>query len=193
MNVTILDASNFNTSQWSGGSTTQLYISPFDSSYTERNFDFRISSAKVEVSESTFTPLPGISRKLMVLEGEITVTHENQHTKTLKKFDVDAFKGDWKTSAIGTCTDFNVMTTSEIESELTRIEIAANHNQNLNINENWRTVCIYVLTGSIYLEIENKIHTIKKDSLMVLSNVNKFSFPLHANKRSEIIVSKISK
>ena len=53
MNITILSKSDYITSNWSGGSTTQLFISPATASYAERNFDFRISSAKVEVAAST--------------------------------------------------------------------------------------------------------------------------------------------
>src|SRR3989338_2528629 len=104
MNITLVTEQDYITSQWSGGSTTQLYISPANASYAECNFDFRISSAKIEVPESTFTVLPNVNRKLMVLEGEITLNHENpvntgpggQYKKTLQKYEVDTFNGDWK-------------------------------------------------------------------------------------------------
>jgi environmental stress-induced protein Ves len=35
-------------SQWSGGTTTQLYLQPEDSVFSDRNFDLRISTAKIE-------------------------------------------------------------------------------------------------------------------------------------------------
>lgn len=191
MMITVLQADDFVTSNWSGGSTTQLYISPENASYTERNFDFRISSAKVEVPESTFTALPGVNRKLMVLEGEITLNHENEHSKTLQKYEVDTFNGDWKTTAIGTCTDFNLMTTGNQTSELSHMQLLANHYKTLTIEENYHTVCLYLHSGSIYVEINNKLYNLKKESLLVLSNINIFSFHLHAHKRSELIISKI--
>lgn len=191
MNVTLLQTGDYNTSNWSGGSTTQLYISPANASYAERNFDFRISSAKVEVPESTFTALPGVNRKLMVLEGEITITHENQHPKTLQKYEVDTFKGDWKTTAKGICTDFNLMTTGNQTSELSHMQLLANHYKTLSIEENYHTVCLYLHSGSIYVEINNKLYNLKKESLLVLSNINNFSFHLQAHKRSELIISKI--
>ena len=189
--ITILQADDFVTSNWSGGSTTQLYISPANASYTERNFDFRISSAKVEVPESTFTALPGVNRKLMVLEGEITLNHENKYKKTFQKFEVDTFNGDWKTTAIGTCTDFNVMTTGNQTSELSHMQLLANHYKTLIVEENYHTVCLYLHSGSIYVEINNKLYNLKKESLLVLSNINIFSFHLQAHKRSELIISKI--
>lgn len=199
MMITVLQADDFVTSNWSGGSTTQLYISPTNASYTERNFDFRISSAKVEVPESTFTALPNVNRKLMVLEGEITLTHslsrlfigKNEHSKTLQKFEVDTFNGDWKTTAIGTCTDFNVMTTGNQTSELSHLQLLANHYKTLIVEENYHTVCLYLHSGSIYVEINNKLYNLKKESLLVLSNINIFSFHLQAYKRSELIISKI--
>lgn len=191
MIITLLTNQNYQTSEWSGGSTTQLYISPVNASYAERNFDFRISSAKVEVPESTFTALPNVTRKLMVLEGEITLNHTNQHSKTLKPFEIDTFSGDWNTSAKGICTDFNLMTTDNLTSELSHMPLLANHYKTLTIEENYHTVCLYLHSGSIYAEINNKLYNLKKESLLVLSNINIFSFHLHAHKRSELIVSKI--
>lgn len=191
MNITLLTNPDYQTSEWSGGSTTQLYISPANASYTERNFDFRISSAKVEVPESTFTSLPNINRKLMVLEGEITLNHKNQHSKTLQKYEVDSFNGDWETTAKGICTDFNIMTTGDQTSELSHMQLLANHYKTLTIEENYHTVCLYMHSGSIYVEINNKLYNLKKESLLVLSNINSFSFHLQAHKRSELIISKI--
>ena len=59
------------TIRWSGGLSTELYIFPEDSEYVERNFKYRLSTATVEIEQSVFTPLPGVDRTLMVLEGEM--------------------------------------------------------------------------------------------------------------------------
>lgn len=191
MKITLLTEADYKTSYWQGGTSTELYISPVNSSYIERNFDFRFSSAKVEIEASTFTALPNINRKLMVLEGKLTINHENHHTKALKQFEVDTFKGDWKTSAVGTCTDFNLMTKANLKSELSHIQLLANHYKTLIVEENYHTVCLYVHSGSIYVELNNKLYNLKKESLLVLSNINIFSFHLQAHKRSELIISKI--
>jgi environmental stress-induced protein Ves len=191
MTITLLTEQDYITSQWSGGSTTQLLISPANATYAERNFDFRLSSAKVEVAESTFSTLSGVNRKLMLLDGELTVNHENHHSKTFQKFEVDTFKGDWNTTAKGICTDFNLMTTGNQTSELSHIQLLANHYKKLIVEENYHTVCLYLHSGSIYVEINNKLYNLKKESLLVLSNINIFSFHLQAHKRSELIISKI--
>lgn len=57
------------TSNWSGGTTTQLFIYPPEASYAARNFLFRISTATVETETSTFTDLTGFNRILLLLNG----------------------------------------------------------------------------------------------------------------------------
>ena len=83
------------------------------------------------------------------------------------------------------------MTTGNLTSELSHMSLLANHYKTLIINENFHTVCLYLHSGSIYAEINNKLYNLKKESLLVLSDINIFSFHLQANKRSELIVSKI--
>lgn len=97
---------------WSGGTTRQLAIWPEDAVYSERNFIWRISSARVESEESEFTHLPGVTRCLMVLEGELYLSHEGHYDTVLERFGQDNFDGGWKTSSRGMVTDFNLMTTA---------------------------------------------------------------------------------
>ncbi|MBU1101629.1 MAG: HutD family protein [Bacteroidetes bacterium] len=192
MNVSIFEKHHFRTSLWSGGSTTQLYISPADTSYADRNFNIRISSAKVEVENSTFTSLPDVNRKLMILEGEITITHRDEYSKHLKPFDVDTFSGDWHTTAIGTCTDFNVMTTGSIKSELYSLPLAANSSTNMNLNEQWKTLYLYLFSGDLHLEIDQNDYHIKKGNLLVAIDVNNSLFSLRAIDNCQVVVVKTS-
>lgn len=192
MNVSIFEDHHFQKSLWSGGSTTQLYIFPEDSSFTERTFEVRISTAHVEVKKSNFTSLPGVNRKLMILEGEITISHKNRYSKHLKPFDVDAFKGEWKTTAIGTCTDFNVMTTGNIQSKLSSLEVTANNNTHIKLEDQWEKMFLYVLKGSLQIEIDQKIYLLKKNNLLVVSRIDTFIFPLHAIENSQLVIVKIN-
>ena len=66
---------HFTAARWAGGTTTQLLILPPDGSYAERTFWVRLSTATVEQARSTFTPLPGIQRELMVLAGSVVLEH----------------------------------------------------------------------------------------------------------------------
>ena len=97
--------------RWSGGVTTQLAIWPEGADYGARRFDWRISTAIVEDEKSVFTPLPGIHRLLMILDGEIEVTHSGGRALAMKPLsEVDEFDGGWETVSVGRCVDFNLMT-----------------------------------------------------------------------------------
>ena len=108
--VTILHLTpaDYQISTWSGGQTTQLFLSPKEGSYPDRTFDFRLSTATVEVETSDFTDLTGYHRILMPLTSSITLTH--QHKKVvLKPFQSYFFDGGDPVSSQGTCQDFNLI------------------------------------------------------------------------------------
>ena len=67
MQVQVLDPSTRRTSVWSGGKTEEWFLYPSDGSYAERRFLVRISSATVDLLESQFTQLPGVTRFLLPL------------------------------------------------------------------------------------------------------------------------------
>ncbi len=95
---------------WAGGTTTQLAIGPEGADYAARRFEWRISTARVDLDESDFTPLPGFQRILMILEGAVHLTHEGIREVDLGPFEQDSFEGAWKTRSRGRCVDFNLMT-----------------------------------------------------------------------------------
>lgn len=95
--------------EWSGGTTTQLAIFPPQASYADRDFMWRVSTASVDAERSDFTPLPGVSRILMVLEGALQLTHNGSREVALHRFGQDSFPGDWKTESAGRVRDFNLM------------------------------------------------------------------------------------
>ncbi len=105
----IIPFESLKTAEWSGGSTTQLFIYPEKSSYKNMDFDFRISTATIEIPTSKFTSLPGVKRTLMVLEGTLELEHKGHHSTILEKFEKDSFDGDWETTSGGEAEDFNLM------------------------------------------------------------------------------------
>lgn len=96
-------------SEWSGGKTTQLSISPENSEYGDRNFLWRLSSATVELDESDFTPLPDYNRLISVLQGEMRLSHDGAEAIRLQPYTVHAFDGGVPTHSEGRCVDFNLM------------------------------------------------------------------------------------
>lgn len=111
-------SNNRTTVNWAGGTSTEMFIYPPDGSFAERDFVFRISSATVEVEESTFTFFEGITRHLMILEGHLELMHVHRYEKILRPFDQDTFSGEWDTKSKGKVTDFNLMLKNGAEGKL---------------------------------------------------------------------------
>jgi environmental stress-induced protein Ves len=188
----VIKANKFQTTRWSGGTTTELFIYPANANYIERNFDFRISTATVEVEESTFTELLGYARKLMVLDGETTLTHENKYTKTLSKFLVDEFEGGCKTTSKGCCTDFNVMTRAPFRSELKGMRVEAESEISISPKPNSRWLFLYVYLGSMSISGLNLKSELNQGDFLVLENPRSATLKLSATTQSEVVVVEIS-
>jgi len=160
--IEIIKKNQHKTSEWSGGTTTELYIYPTDSLYNQRNFKWRLSSAKVEVECSTFTSLPGIARHIMVLEGELLLDHKGHHNATLKALEQDSFSGDWTTTSFGKVTDFNLMMSPGYTGELEAISFISGEFKEILLHNNVNDVevfsqiteAFYVMEGFIQIDTE---------------------------------------
>lgn len=117
MKLKVIKKKELAINKWSGGTTTQIAIYPENSQYKKLDFLWRISSAKVEVEKSEFTSLPGVDRILIILEGEMKLQHKDHHSREMKKYDMDFFRGSWETTSIGKVTDFNIMTRTGCSAE----------------------------------------------------------------------------
>ena len=114
-----------NTSEWSGGTTTELYLYPPDGNYGERRFKVRLSTAVCRDETSVFTKLPDTRRILMVLDGAVELCHENGRTVKLYPGDQDAFSGGEKTVSHGVCQDFNLMLRENADGNLEYVSLKA--------------------------------------------------------------------
>ncbi len=191
MKISTFSPHHFLTSQWSGGSTTQLYIFPANASLSERNFELRLSTANVETAQSTFTSLPGIERKLMILEGEIVISHEGKHSRNLKPFEVDIFKGNWKTTAVGICKDFNLMTTADIKSDLYHLQLEAISDYILKPKNTCNKLFLYCASGSGQLKILNENHILKNEDLLAIEDFKNAPILITAFETFGIVVVEI--
>jgi len=191
MEYKIIASDNFKPVNWSGGTTTELFIFPLTADYRLRNFQFRLSKSTVETDKSDFTLLPGVSRKLMVLSGKITLCHEEHHSRQLNKFEVDEFEGDWKTSSIGKCTDFNLMTAGKTSGELQAVVIKKKQYVNYEIKKNCDWLFIYIYSGKVSIDIKNKITIISKNDLLVLNKLSIEKLEINGIEHSELVFSVI--
>jgi environmental stress-induced protein Ves len=156
MTIKIKQAKDFFTTNWAGGTTTELFIYPPDSAYAQRNFDFRLSTATVETETSEFTPLPSVSRKLLLLDGAMTLHYEGQPSQDLKKFDVAAFEGDWKTTSVGQCSDLNLMLRGSTLGDVGARWLEAHEVIHYAIASRTNHLCLYLLKGK--MDVKMCIH-----------------------------------
>lgn len=109
MDIRVYKETDFHTSKWTGGTTTELAIFPQTSKYLERNFIWRLSTAVCELEETTFSKLPDFDRVLMVLEGDVVLAHQDVRAIRLGELEQDSFDGAYHTKSFGKIKDYNLM------------------------------------------------------------------------------------
>ena len=131
-NVTLLKSNDFQVSDWSGGKTKQLYLSPTTGHYGKRDFDYRLSTATVELAESQFSDLSGFHRILMSLDHTLHLHNASRQEETvLAPFTPYVFEGSDSITSRGTCTDFNLIYSDHYQGQM----IAISNGQELRRDE----------------------------------------------------------
>lgn len=176
------------TAKWSGGTSTQLAIYPPQASFQNIDFLFRLSTATVETEKSIFSRLPGVKRKIMVLEGQLSLKHIGHHSKTLKKFEVDEFMGDWETKAFGRVTDFNLMTKGNTSGTIEYLHLNSGNKQTFEFSMYGSVLGIYLLKGSFLL---NNHPVEQGDMVIIYKDENKDQFTIHIQQNAEMVVVRI--
>ena len=121
-NVTLLKSNDFQVSDWSGGKTKQLYLSPSTGDYGQREFDYRLSTATVEAAESEFSDLSGFHRILMSLDHPLRLLNASRQEETaLDPFTPYFFEGSDSITSRGTCTDFNLIYSDHYQGQMLAI------------------------------------------------------------------------
>ncbi len=187
MKLNLTKKEQLQASKWAGGTTTQLAIFPKDAVYKNLDFVFRISTATIDVEESTFTSLPNVNRVIMVLDGELTIQHKNQYSKQLKKFDTDNFSGDWETTSIGRVVDFNVMTRGSAKAAVQGFSLDENLQKEIRLNCD--VMAIYVSVGEITIE---NINLFQGDILLIKKENNNEKVILLAQQQSDLAIAFIN-
>ena len=120
--ITLLRANDFQVSDWSGGKTKQLYLSPSTGDYGRREFDYRLSTATVEAAESEFSDLSGFHRILISLDHPLRLLNASRQEETaLDPFIPYFFEGSDFITSRGTCTDFNLIYSDHYQGQMLAI------------------------------------------------------------------------
>lgn len=194
--IKIIKKENLSTSKWSGGTTTQLYIYPENELYENRNFKFRISSAKVNTEESTFTKLPKIKRKILILDGKLKLVHENHHSTILEKFDQDTFYGHWNTKSFGKVTDFNLMLNENTDGIIEYINLENEKTIPYEKSHSYDnlTEVFYIVKGKINISMDDECGLLEAGDVAIIKNSDKLNITLKNNDtfNSDIIRTKVN-
>jgi environmental stress-induced protein Ves len=165
---------NLTSTNWSGGTTTQLYIYPENADFTSRQFDFRISTATIDVESSDFTPLKGFERKLLVLSGNLELEHAEHHSKKMVPFEQDYFLGEWQTKSRGKAVDFNVIYRAGMETHLFAKTLVSGESISFNTDKG---LFIYVFSGLVRIgnqtaQTGDLVEVFAKDSIAVFAEMD---------------------
>ncbi|KXT78051.1 HutD family protein [Streptococcus sp. DD13] len=153
---------DYHESNWSGGKTRELYLYPPDGDYKERQFDFRLSTASIEVAESHFTPLHGFQRILMTLDQEILLENRktSQYTR-LPAYQTYHFDGGDPMSSKGQCHDFNLIYRPNYLGEMKSIAPQD------RVDSKARFQLIYALED-LHLKVEDETYLLHAQELLVI-------------------------
>lgn len=163
MEIVKLTEQNYSTTNWSGGTTTQLIIYPSTATVANQDFTYRISTAVVN-GDSTFTKYNNYTRFITTLDNEITLNNDT----ILTPLNVHKFSGEETTTSIGSCTDFNLICSKELSSNMvvekesySKVYSGYNH-------------YIFYSSNDACLMIENKAYYLKPKEALIVYN-DKFS------------------
>lgn len=114
--------SDFITSSWSGGETSQVIILPKDAKLSDRNFDFRVSTATCNLEESKFSDFSGYKRFIAPVYNEIELEVNGKKHK-LKPYEILEFSGSDTTISRGKLRDYNLIVREGKKASLESLEI----------------------------------------------------------------------
>ncbi|OPL08589.1 MAG: hypothetical protein AVO33_10210 [delta proteobacterium ML8_F1] len=190
METRIYKDRDFRTSQWSGGTTRELFIYPEWSAYPDRDFLLRISTATVALETTTFTRLEGFRRWITPLEGELVLQGDGGTDRDLKPYEIHAFDGGESIESHGKVTDFNLMVKKGWEAQMKVLKPRVNETLTLDVGES-DLVALYLPRGGPLGLKGTAGETLKAGELLIAEGSGSFS--ILGTAWSEVICCRINK
>lgn len=192
--IRLLRPCDYVTTDWSGGTTTQVAIGPENAVYADRAFAWRISSARVELEESDFTALPDYDRYISVLSGEMRLWHNGGSELVLSPCSIHSFDGGWATHSVGKCTDFNLMLRKQrCTGNLCSLQLAENTTVQLPLAKApagaQQTVVLYCVQGDGVLSEGDASACFEQGEAVLAKDIN--TAVLRSQKASVFMVAQI--
>ncbi len=182
MNFKIISKSDLIPSIWDGGKTYEYFISPADSSYSNRDFDFRISSASIEKTPSNFTRFEAYQRYLVMLDGDLKI-NRNGKKEIYAQHEIFQFDSNDEIKSFSIGNDFNLM----VRKSGNPFEIIVQMLNDIYKNS-WMFVFAIEETKIILTEKEIRLNA---NDLLVLENDRLESISIESNQ--EVIFGRLKR
>jgi len=150
--------SHHKTIKWDGGETKELYIYPENTIYQNMDFDFRVLVNIGRTEHNLLRKFPGYKRQVMLLDGEMRLVHEGQHTITLGQYEQDVSLGGWETACHGRGTDISLLTKEGFAGQM---ELLYYNEQRKHTNGSYTS--FYCLENGTKLYFQNQGRTYKQE------------------------------
>lgn len=188
MEMIHLRPQDYVTTEWSGGTTTQLRIFPEGSVYADRDFLWRISSATVSVKESDFTSLPDYHRLISVLKGDMTLSHNGGEPFTLCPYEIHEFEGSDNTHSWGECTDFNLMLRrGRVDGTAEALHLAGER-KSYTSHPQTEEMILYCAEGSCTITCQGKILVIIPREALLIHQAGNAELTLETEEETHLMI-----
>ena len=174
MNYSILKKKNIQPGIWDGGKTFEYFIYPENSTYSERNFLFRISSASIEKVPSDFTKFSGFRRYLLMLDDSLEIIRNGAEEIYLEE-EIFEFDSDDSIVSKSSGSDFNLMVAKSVH--FSSVEILS---ETKEINSD--VIFLFAKTQT-EISLENQKIELEENDLLVIKNSNNELIRIDSNQK----------
>lgn len=165
MGYRVLDRSDYQISEWTGGETSQIKIYPEDSSLEERDFIFRISSATCPEEESPFSDFTGFNRYISSLDQVLVLDHEGEERR-LNPYEVYFFDGADRVASKSAVRDFNLILKKGIRGSMRSKSLITTTSFNFKTGKN----LIFNYDSPLELEVDGRSSRLEEFSTIVIED-----------------------
>jgi len=145
------------------------------------------------LEKSSFTPLPGVQRIIMPLDGELKLHHLGQRKLVLHPFEQDSFPGDWQTESEGKVQDYNVMCQARAEANLEYFSLEAGEKLEISNNEmKSGSILLFCYRGKVGITTSEEYQLINEESLLIqFEDDELMNLDLEASEDSDLLVVRV--
>lgn len=164
LNIHVIKKEMLQAAIWDGGKTYEYFIYPPSSTYVQRDFLFRISSATIEKVPSHFTRFENYHRFLVMIDNSLELVR-NGKKERYKKHEIFTFNSNDEIVSSSLGNDFNLMVSNE--KLQTKVEILKG-----NLKTSHQFIFCFALTNMIFY-MDNEVTSLNKGDLILIQNLQR--------------------